>query len=299
MIDSDKNKSVSNRQEVSVTTPNNGQKETFGSSTLNDTSFQPYLSVIIPAYNEEKRLPETLNKVLSFLENQPYPAEAIVVDDGSEDNTAAIVKNVIAKREKEKDQTHLSKTRLKLLAEPHRGKGATVQAGMLAGNGKFILFTDTDLSTPIEEVDKLLVWLGKGYEVAVGSREGLGAKRVDEPFYRHFMGRVFNLLVRVSNGLNLQDTQCGFKAFSQKAAHDLFSRVQLYNSNSKQIKGAMVTGFDVEVLFLAKKHGYQIKEVPVTWYHIKGSKVNPLKDTLKMIRDIFNVRLNDFRGKYN
>jgi glycosyltransferase involved in cell wall biosynthesis len=296
MINSDKNNIVSN-QEVGVTSPNNGYKELSGQAK-SEVDFQPYLSVVIPAYNEEKRLPDTLNKVLSFLEAQDYPAEAIVVDDGSEDGTANIVREQISRREREVSAEIRQKTHLSLLVEPHRGKGATVQAGMLAAQGDYILFSDTDLSTPIDEVVKLLEWLNKGYDVAVGSREGLGARRVNEPFYRHLMGRVFNLLVRVSNGLDLQDTQCGFKAFTYKAAHDLFSRVQLYNANSKQIKGAMVTGFDVEVLFLAKKQGYKVKEVPVTWYHIKGSKVNPLKDTLKMIRDIVSVRWNDWRGRY-
>jgi glycosyltransferase involved in cell wall biosynthesis len=221
----------------------------------------------------------------------------VVVDDGSSDDTVAVVQRLM--------QQYLSNTgdetpkcQVRLIENPHRGKGFTVRSGMLQGCGEFILFSDADLCTPISETNKLLFWLDQGFDIAIGSREGIGARRYGEPFYRHLMGRVFNLIVRVVTNSPFQDTQCGFKAFTRAAAYDLFQRVQLYGENSPQIQGAMVTGFDVEVLFLALKYNYRVKEVPVEWYHVAGSKVSPVKDSLRMLRDIASVRLNDIKGLY-
>lgn len=254
-----------------------------------------FLTVVVPAYNEERRLPLSLEKVFSFLEKQNYPCEVIVVDDGSDDNTVRVVEDLIESRRSEDAQFDCL---LRLVKNEHRGKGYAVRSGMLQGRGKYILFSDADFSTPIEDVAKLLFWLDHGFDVAIGSREGENARRYDEPFYRHVMGRVFNLLVRLVTSSRLQDTQCGFKAFTRESAHDLFRRVQLYGEKSGKVKGAMVTGFDVEVLFLAAKKGYRIKEVPVLWYHYSGSKVNPFRDSARMIRDIVKVRINDWRGQY-
>jgi hypothetical protein len=147
-------------------------------------------------------------------------------------------------------------------------------------------------------VEKLIHWLDQGYDVAAGSREGNTAKRFDEPFYRHVMGRVFNKLVQFSTGAKLDDTQCGFKAFRYAACQDLFQRLKLYDDGSKLVKGPMVTGFDVEVLFLARKFGYKTREVPVDWYYVGGSKVNPIRDSIRMVKDIMKVKLNDLRGLY-
>lgn len=260
-----------------------------------------FLSVIIPAYNEAQRLPLSLERVLEFLRKQPYPSEIIIVDDGSDDDTAVVVERLIAANKPASDKQSgpaVSECSLRLVRNEHRGKAFAVRTGMLQGRGKYILFSDADFSTPIEETEKLLFWLDQGFDIAIGSREGQGARRYDEPFYRHLMGRVFNLLVRVVTRSELQDTQNGFKAFSRRASHDLFRQVQLYGANTRQIKGAMVTGFDVEVLFLARKKGYRIKEVPVRWYHVSGSKVNPVRDSVRMVKDILNVRLNDVRGLY-
>ncbi|MBN9388503.1 MAG: glycosyltransferase family 2 protein [Chloroflexi bacterium] len=258
---------------------------------------QPFLTVIIPAYNEERRLPQTLQKTLTWLEQQPYRTEVLVVDDGSEDGTRRVVEETLDLYARTEDTTGF-RPHLKLIANAHRGKAYAVRTGMLEGQGKYLLFTDADLSTPIEDFDRLLAWLEKDYDVAIGSREGQGARRFNEPYYRHLMGRVFNLLVKTVTFSRFQDTQCGFKAFTREAAQVLFTKVQLYGENSPKVQGAMVTGFDVEVLFLARKLNYRVREVPVRWFHVSGSKVNPVKDSLRMIGDISKVRLNDMRGLY-
>ncbi len=248
----------------------------------------PYLSVVIPAYNESVRLPTTLQKVVAYLEAQPYPAEVLVVDDGSTDNTVALAKEIAAEH-----------PIVRVIENDHRGKGYTVRTGMLAGAGKFILFSDADLAVPIEETGKLLAHLQEGYDVVIGSREGQGAKRIDEPWLRHFMGRVFNFFIHLIALRGFQDTQCGFKAFTREATQDLFNRVQLYGENAARITEAAVTGFDVEVLFLAVKLGYRVKEVPVTWIYGEETKVNPLKDSWRNLKDVIAVRWNDLSGKYS
>jgi len=248
---------------------------------------QPLLSVVIPAYNEEKRLSGTLEEVLAYLEGRDYPSEVVVVDDGSEDRTAEVAEEFARKT-----------PTVRVIRNPHRGKGYTVRTGMLAGRGEYILFSDADLATPIEESEKLMMYLERGYDVAIGSREGLGAVRHDEPWSRHFIGRVFNLLVRLVAVGDFQDTQCGFKAFRQHAAKDIFSSLRLYGEDAPEIQGGAVTAFDVELLFLALKKGYKVEEVPVVWRYGKNSKVNPLRDSVLMFRDVINVRLNDWRGLY-
>ncbi len=249
---------------------------------------RPYLSVIIPAYNEAVRLPQTLSTVLSYLKAQPYSVEVLVVDDGSTDSTVTLAK--------EAAQCYAE---IQVIENDHRGKGYTVRSGMLQGRGKYILFSDADLATPIEEIEKLLPHLEGGYDVVIGSREGQGARRIGEPGYRHFMGRIFNFIIRLITLGGFQDTQCGFKAFTRQAAHDLFTRAQLYGEDAQQIKEAAVTGFDVEILFLAVKFGYKVKEVPVKWIYGTETKVNPLKDSWRNFKDVVSVRLNDLAGRYN
>ncbi len=263
-------------------------------------TFTPYLTVVIPAYNEAQRLPKTLGQVTDYLRSRDYDSELLVIDDGSADDTATIAEGFCTVHHLEQ-----GKVRMRVIRNEHRGKGYTVRSGMLAARGKYVLFTDADLSTPIDAVEQLLPWAERGgvkhgpYPVVIGSREGVGAKRYDEPAYRHLMGRAFNLLVRAMAVHKLQDTQCGFKLFTHEAAQDLFQRLELYGHQAGLVKGAMVTGFDVEVLYIAQKRGYRIREVPVEWRHYEGSKVNPLKDSLRMFRDILKVRLNDLRGKYD
>jgi glycosyltransferase involved in cell wall biosynthesis len=231
--------------------------------------------------------------VLSYLETRDYTFEVIVVDDGSSDNTADLGDDFV-------QQAAISDPRssIRIVRNPHRGKGYTVRTGMLAAQGRYILYSDADFSAPIEEVEKLLRYLQGKYDIAIGSREGKGAVRIDEPFYRHLMGRVFNTFVRVVALPQFNDTQCGFKAFRKEAAHTLFRSLNLYGDNTPDVQGALVTGFDVEVLYLALKWGYRIKEVPVRWFYSKGANVNPLKDSYRMLKDIAKVRMNDLRGVY-
>lgn len=248
----------------------------------------PHLSIVIPAYNEAVRLPKTLHTILDYLAKQPYKSELIVVDDGSTDNSVALAEEIA--------QNH---SELRVIKNDHRGKGYTVRTGMLAGNGKYVLFSDADLAVPIEEIEKLLPHLEAGYEVVIGSREGQGARRIGEPFYRHLMGRIFNFIIRMITLGGFQDTQCGFKAFQREAAQVLFKQAQLYGEDAPQITGAAVTGFDVEILFLAIKAGYKAKEVPVKWIYGTETKVNPIKDSWRNFKDVVSVRLNDLAGRYN
>lgn len=247
----------------------------------------PYLSIVIPAYNEERRLPDTLQQVLQYLDQQPYPAEVLVADDGSTDRTAAVAAAIAQER-----------SNVRVLRLDHRGKGYAVRAGALAALGAHVLLCDADLATPIEEWEKLERFLANGYDVAIGSREGLGAQRIGEPWFRHVMGRVFNRVVQLVAVGGIEDTQCGFKGFTRRAARDLFGRVQLYGENARTVRGAAVTAFDVEVLFLARRRGYRIREVPVIWRYGEETKVNPLRDSYRNFRDVLKVRWNALRGRY-
>ncbi len=240
----------------------------------------------MPAYNEGSRLPETLVTIDDYLATQEYESEIIVADDGSTDQTASIAEDFCA------DRTPLTVIRL-----PHRGKAATVRDGILAARGKYILFTDADLPTPMSYSSELLEALQSGADVAIGSREGHAAHRYNEPDYRHLMGRIFNAIVRVVAVPAIDDTQCGFKAFRHDAAQQIFHAVRLY-ADDREISGPSVTAFDVEVLFIARKFGYTIQEVPVAWSYVSGSKVNPALDSVRMVVDVLTVRWNDFRGKY-
>jgi dolichyl-phosphate beta-glucosyltransferase len=251
-------------------------------------SDRPYLSVVIPAYNEERRLPQTLQSVVDYLVQQSYASEVIVVDDGSSDETAQVVESF-----------RTVHPIVALIRNDHRGKGYAVRTGMLAAQGHIVLFSDADLSTPIEEIAQLLPWFEHGYGLVIGSREGSGAKRIHEPFYRHIMGRVFNFVVRLLTVRGIDDTQCGFKAFRDDVARDLFTRMKLYGENAQAVTGSMVTGFDVEILFIGYKSGYKIKEVPVEWRYGNESKVNPLKDSFELFRDVLMVRWNDLRRMYD
>lgn len=233
------------------------------------------LSIVIPAYNEAGRLPGTLERALAYLDRRSLNFEILAVDDGSADRTAELVEALTCRD-----------GRVRLLRQPHRGKGAAVRAGALAARGAVVLFTDADLSHPVEELTRLPTLLD-GARVVIASRELAGARRLEEPFYRHLMGRAFNLLVQMLAVPGIQDTQCGLKCFDRAAAEALFSR--------QTIDGF---GFDVEILYLARKLGFRVREVGVTWRHVPASRVDPVRDTLRMIGDVVRVRLNDLRGRY-
>ena len=237
----------------------------------------PLLSIIIPAHDEEHRLPQTLKKISAFLAAQPYQAEVLVVENGSNDATLAIAEQY-AQQEASIHVMHLARS----------GKGLAVREGMLAAQGEYRFICDADLSMPIEEVNKFLPPVLSDFDVAIASREAPGAKRYDEPAYRHLIGRVFNTLVRLVALPGLQDTQCGFKCFHAPVAEKVF-RLQTFEGWS----------FDVEVLYIALMLGYKIIEVPINWYHIPGSRVKLFRDSARMAMDIMAIRQNAKCGLYN
>lgn len=250
----------------------------------------PEISVIVPTYNEEKRgIKKNLAVVVDFLESESYDYELIVADDGSTDNTIGVA-----------EEFARGKERVKILKLSHRGKGATVRDGMLSAQGKYLLFSDADLATPIEELRRLLNWVKEqGFDIAIASREGIGARRENEPWYRHFLGRGFNFLVKLIALRGIEDTQCGFKLFKAAVAKDILKRLKIYGAEeTAELRHPYLGAFDVEILFLAKKLGYKIKEVPVAWHYAATQKLDPLKDSLRMARDVLLVRLNDLRGRY-
>ncbi|MCX7624475.1 MAG: glycosyltransferase family 2 protein [Thermomicrobium sp.] len=246
------------------------------------------VSLIVPAFNEEQRLPGTLAAAYAYLRERPWNWELLVADDGSEDRTPEIVRAW-----SERDR------RIRLLRLPHRGKAAAVRSGVLAAAGTAILFTDADLSTPIEYLEPALQLLREGWDLVIGSREGALARRIGEPWHRHAMGRVYNRVVQWLLLPGIDDTQCGFKGFRREVALDLFHRMLLYRDGQRPLRGPRVTGFDVELLYIARRRGYRIAILPVTWRHVEGSKVRPFVDALLMLRDVVSVRINAWRGAYD
>ena len=250
---------------------------------------KPRITIVSPVYNEEKRIEASLKKIYEFMEMQNYSYEIIVSDDGSTDRTKEIVRQY--KKEWEE---------LKLLENPHKGKAPAIISGINKAQGENVLFTDIDLSVSIDEIPKMLTWVeNQDFEVAIATREGIGAKRIGEPYMRHLMGRIFNLLVQIMILPGINDTQCGFKMFETNAAKEIFKKSKLYSADDPEITGAKVSGFDVELLYIAQKLGYRIKEVPVIWTYGDDSKVHGLKDSYNNAMDVFKVRLNSFRGEYS
>ena len=237
-----------------------------------------FLSLIIPAYNESKRLPQTLERVFDFLRAQPYEAEVLVVENGSSDDTLQTAKRF------EGAYPHY-----RVLHLDARGKGLAVRAGMLAAVGEYRFMCDADLSMPIEEVNRFLPpQIDPSCDIVIASREAPGAVRYDEPFYRHWGGRVINFFIRLLVLPGFQDTQCGFKCFRAEVAEDLF-RHQTFQGIS----------FDPEVLYIARLRGYKIQEIPVPWYYNGESRIRLVRDTLSLIRDLLTIRRNARRGVYD
>lgn len=227
-----------------------------------------FLSVVIPAYNEELRISRTLEQVIGFLSTRSYSWEVVVADDGSTDATGRLVEELAA-----------AQPNLHLLRLPHRGKGWAVRNAMLSATGQYRLLCDADLSVPIEQVQRLLPPEVQEVDVAIGSRNIAGARRIDEPPGRHIMGRVYNTLVRLIAVRGLQDTQCGFKCFREEAVQELFQRQTMDGF-----------AFDVEVLFLAQRAGMLLREVAVDWYYQERSKVRAFRDSFSMTLDLFRIR---------
>lgn len=247
---------------------------------------KPYLSVVIPCFNEETNIRlGSLDKVTRFLERQQFTWEVLVVDDGSSDQSPRLL-----------DGFARANTGFTILHNAHLGKAGTVIAGMLHAKGDIVLFSDLDQATPMTELPKLLPFFAKGFDVVIGSRD---RERLGAPFSRVIMARGFMLLRSLILGLKgITDTQCGFKAFRREVSIKIFQKLALYDTTSK-VDGPMVTaGFDIEVLFLAKKFGYSIKEVPVEWHYVETRRVNPIKDSIRGLIDIIHIRINAFRGRY-
>lgn len=244
---------------------------------MSDSTQTVFLSIIIPAYNEERRLPPSLEKIFAFLQLQPYTSEVLVVENGSTDETTQVVQAFIDAYEDTGDRVRCT------LLHSSPGKGAAVKRGMLAAQGTYRFICDADLAMPIEEIAKFLppAHTEGAFDIAIASRELPGAVRYNEPTYRHVMGRVFNFLVRLLAVPDIQDTQCGFKMFTCEAALALFPL--------QRIDG---WGFDVEVLYIAQQHGLHLIEVPINWYYQDDSRVRPIHDTINMVRELLKIRRN-------
>jgi dolichyl-phosphate beta-glucosyltransferase len=232
----------------------------------------PFLSVVIPAYNEEARLGPTVGTIKEYLASQAYDSSILVVDNASKDRTSEVARAA----------------GVDVVPEPRRGKGAAVRTGMLAASGDYILFSDADLSTPIEEVEKLLAGIREGRDIAIASR-GLPDSNIvkHQPWHREMVGRMGNVLVRAVAVRGIADTQCGFKLFPRELAHKIF-RVQ-------RLTGAL---FDVETLFIAQRHGFTIAEIPVTWIDSPDTRFNRVTDSIDAVKDLLRIRVNWMLGRY-
>ncbi len=247
------------------------------------------ISLILPCYNEEINLQKgVLDKVKNFVDENDFVKEVIIVDDGSTDSTAKIIK-----------QEYLPKFRKLVYKKiPHQGKAGAVIAGILSAKQPFIAFSDIDMATPIEELHKLKKYLEQGYDIVIGSRN---TERKGAPLIRKIMARGFILIRNILLNLgSIKDTQCGFKAFSRKAAREIIDKMQVFSPKKiKETKGASVSaGFDLEFLFVGKKLGFKIKEIPVKWRHVETRNVSVIKDSLESLRDIFKIKINALLNKY-
>jgi dolichyl-phosphate beta-glucosyltransferase len=235
-------------------------------------------SIILPAYNESARIMGTLDRILAHAKQCDWSVEIIVVNDGSSDNTADIVRRYAGEHPV-----------VRLLENPgNRGKGYSVRNGMLRARGDILLFSDADLSSPIEEADQLFTVLGAGADIAIGSRwvdRRLQIRR--QPLYRRLFGRIFNLALRVILDLQFKDTQCGFKAFTRRSAREIFPLQKIER-----------WGFDPELLYLAKRLGFTVREIPVTWSHREGTRIHPLRDGVRMFGELLRIRWYALKGNY-
>lgn len=246
-----------------------------------------FLSVVIPSFDEMANLQKgILDKVEHFLSKKKYSYEVVISDDGSKDGSVEFVQRFVG------ENPHF-----RLLQNPHLGKAGAVTKGMLDAVGRFRLFMDMDQATPIEEIDKLLPYFDKGYDVVIGSRN---SRRKGAPWSRVFMARGMMTLRKFLVGMKgISDTQCGFKVFKKDVSDRLFSKVSHFHNGFQKVLGSSVSaGFDVELLYLAENLGYKIKEVPVNWLYVETRRVNPFKDSIGGLLDLVRIKLNDIRGAY-
>jgi glycosyltransferase involved in cell wall biosynthesis len=236
-----------------------------------------FLSIVIPAHNEERRLPATLEQMHAFLQVQSYVAQVLIVENGSQDQTYQIAQ----------EYAHAN-PQFRVLRETERGKGLAVKRGMLEATGAYRFMCDADLSMPLTEINRFLPPARTGFDIAIASREAPGAVRYNEPPYRHLGGRFINSMIRLLVLPGLNDTQCGFKCFRAGVAEDLFRHQTLPGWS-----------FDIELLFIARRRGYKVIEVPIPWYFNPDSKLSAVQDALKMGLDIFSIRKNALRGMYD
>jgi dolichyl-phosphate beta-glucosyltransferase len=242
------------------------------------------LSIIIPAYNEEKNIQKgCLDEVENYLKKVNYSWEVILVDDKSTDDTLAKLADFAA-----------AHPGFRVSPQPHRGKGGTVIAGMLEAKGEIVLFVDLDQSTPLSEVEKFFPEFDKGNDIVIGVRDG----RKGAPIIRKVMAWGFSVLRTIILNLNYKDTQCGFKAFKQSSAREIFKKLQVYNDRTIKSGAAVTAGFDLEVLYIARKMKFKVAQVPVVWNHKDTERINPIKDSLEGLRDLIEVRVNTLRGMY-
>lgn len=243
------------------------------------------ITVVIPAFNEEKNLKNgVLTQVIEFFQKKNSNFDVLIVDDGSSDQTVKLVETQIKNLKN-----------FRILKNPHQGKALTVMSGLLKATGEIVFFTDMDQATPISEIDKLLSKFDQGFDIVIGSRSG----RVGAPIIRKITSRSFALLRTIFLNLPFKDTQCGFKGFTKKSVHEIFPEMHKRWMNNISTGAAVNAGFDIEMLFLAKKKGFKIAEVPVNWHHVDSERVQVFKDSIEAIKDMINIRINDLSGKYN
>lgn len=247
-----------------------------------------FLSVVIPSYDEMANLQKgVLDKVEHFLSKKQFPLEVIVVDDGSTDGSIEFVRKFI------KDNSHF-----RLIENSHLGKAGAVTSGVLHSQGDYVLFSDMDQATPIEELDKLLPYFDQGFDVVIGSRSTV---RRGAPFIRQFVSHAAIIARKIVVGMEeISDTQCGFKAFKKEAANELFTRINKLHNGFRKISGSSVSsGFDVELLYLAEHLGYRIKEVPVDWLYVETRRVSAIKDSVEGLLDLLRIKVKALKGEYN
>ena len=245
------------------------------------------ISLIVPCYNEEVNIQKgVLDKIGNYTQNDQRFSEVIIVDDGSSDSSKAVIENKYLK----------SYPKFRLIQNSHQGKAFAVLTGIKQAKADYIIFTDIDLATPIDEVEKLIAKTKEGGQIVIGSRNN---SRAGAPLLRKIMAKGFIFIRNIIIGLKgIKDTQCGFKLFEKRATLEIIDKLQVFHNNRIAKDSSVSAGFDIEFLFLGQKLGYKIVEVPVVWRHVETKNVNFIRDTIETLRDIFKIKLLDLQGKY-